>query len=116
MPNSLPNNNPLSYLGVKAETPPNLIHSPVAPTAHDINHDIGTIWVDTVTNTVYVLTSILAGAATWTVVAAQSGGTPPTPFVVGPTGGYATVQLGVNAANAAGGGVIYCNLGLMSRI
>lgn len=73
MPNSLPNANPLSYLGVRAETPPNMLTYVRAPNATDVNYDVGTFWVDTVTNILYVLSNVLGGVATWTVCSAAAG-------------------------------------------
>lgn len=82
-----------------------------APTAADDGYPIGTFWDDEPANTIYCLTSVGGGVATWTVVAAQGGGYPITPYVVGPTGGYATIQAAINAANAAGGGAVFIQPG-----
>lgn len=57
--------NPLAYEGVKAPNPPNMIRARRAPNAQDINHDLGTFWLDELTQTMYVLVSLLGGVATW---------------------------------------------------
>lgn len=56
----------------------------------------------------------VAGAgSTLTINRDAEGGYPVTPYVVGSSGeaGYTTVQAGINAANAAGGGVVYVQPG-----
>lgn len=68
---------PLSYQGVQAVTPPNLIRMPRQPTPTDINFPLGTLWLynkpnDTTTNILFVLTR-LAGpqrtaVATWNTI------------------------------------------------
>lgn len=59
--------NPLAYEGVVAPNPPNVITTVRNPAANDINFPIGTIWVNTSNNTDWMLTSVVAGAATWAV-------------------------------------------------
>lgn len=54
--------------------PPFPIASKRAPTSTDYAQ-IGTIWSDVLTNTVYILASIVANVATWIEVAASGGGT-----------------------------------------
>lgn len=39
-----------------------------APTANDINHPIGRLWVFTGNNTAYILTIVTGGAATWLAI------------------------------------------------
>lgn len=71
MPNFLPNDNPLSYLGVRPETPAETIVARRAPASTD-KKDIGTIWVDKVTGNYYVLVNYAAGVPTWTLVGGSS--------------------------------------------
>lgn len=65
MSSTLSGQNPTSYLGVKATNPPQVIVAARAPLSVDINFDIGTEWINTVTSTQYVLTSIVNAVATW---------------------------------------------------
>lgn len=75
--------------------------SPVVPTA---GHTISVLGGDT--------TTVTGGLNTITINASDSG-YPITPFVVGAatTAGYATVQAAIDAANAAGGGMVYVQPG-----
>lgn len=58
--------NPLSYLGVEPTMPVNTYQSPNAPTPNDVqNFNLGDFWVDTTTETLYVLVSQQRGVATW---------------------------------------------------
>lgn len=54
-----------------------------------------------------------AGSGSNITLTTKAGGYPTTPFVVGSssTAGYTTVQAGINAAHAAGGGVVYIQPG-----
>ncbi len=63
--------NPLSYEGVKATNPAQVIQALRNPLATDIGFDIGTEWVNTVSSTVWFLTHLSGGVATWS--AAGSG-------------------------------------------
>lgn len=102
MPNTLPNANPLSYLGVRPETPPQMIQQVRAPIATDVNYDVGTFWVDTVTNILYILSNVTAGVATWTVCSAAAG------FIATLTGdaGGAIAPVGANITLAGTGNEI----------
>lgn len=44
-----------------------------APTSNDINYQLGQVWIYPITNSAYILTSVLAGAATWENVSGGSG-------------------------------------------
>jgi len=59
--------NPLSYEGVKAPNPPNVILALRAPTTADVDYDVGTIWIDTSAKISYELVNNSAGVATWNV-------------------------------------------------
>ena len=54
-------------------------------------------------------TTNVTGSGSTLTISATAGGFPITSFVVGPVGkaGYQTIQAGLNAANAAGGGAVY---------
>lgn len=56
--------NPLSYLGVQAENPPNVIVAARAPATSDLGHRVGTIWVHG-GNDAWILIENAAGAANW---------------------------------------------------
>ena len=55
--------------------------------------------------------TISGSGSTVTVTGSGTSNPPITPFVVGPTGGYATVQAGINACNAGGGGLVFVQKG-----
>jgi len=57
--------NPLSYVGVKATNPADVIQAQRAPTSADVNYPIGTFWIDIPNADAYQLTQISGGAATW---------------------------------------------------
>jgi hypothetical protein len=58
--------NPLAYMGVEPEMPPNMYMSPNAPTPTDVfNFNLGDFWVDTTTQQLWVLVSQARGVATW---------------------------------------------------
>jgi hypothetical protein len=83
------------------------------PVAGDTGFSIGQPWINQLTNAYYVLTSIASGAANWELLG-SSGSTPITSFVVDVNGSsdYATVQAGLDAANAAGNdAVVYVKPG-----
>lgn len=76
--------NPLSYLGVRAPTPPNLIKAQRAPNATDTNYDIGTLWLNEAASVYYGLVSVSGGSAVWDPFA---GGTAGVDTLTGDTGG-----------------------------
>jgi len=75
---------PLSYMGVEATTPPQLIVQPRTPTSQQNNFNIGDLWVNSLTNEVWFLTNLVGGVATWTEV----------------TGGVLTVNADTGSATA----------------
>lgn len=77
--------NPLSYEGVKATRPPNVINAARAPLTTDVGYDIGTIWINHVTSTAWILTKVANAAATWT--AAGSGAVGGVVTLTGGSGG-----------------------------
>ncbi len=115
MPSTLPNSNPLSYYGVQAENPPNVIREARAPMGTDTRgpngpFPIGTIWVDVVARNFYGLANSSAGNAEWTQFAASTTGDAPISKYIVDQGGeadYVTIQAALDAANADGGGTVY---------
>lgn len=66
MSKRLTGRNPLAYLGVEPLSPVNTVQSPSAPTPTDAqNFNLGDFWIDTTTQTLYVLVSLQRGVATW---------------------------------------------------
>lgn len=82
---TIPGNNPLAYEGIPQTSPPNAIVANRSPASTDVNFAVDTIWVNQVSNTVWVLTSISNGAATWTAMGAGAGGSIVT--ITGDSGG-----------------------------
>ena len=67
--------NPLSYLGVNAEKPPNLtIHDRDPLTTDYQGFSLGSFWLRPVVNRIYVLTDKTAGVSTWLEISTSSGG------------------------------------------
>jgi len=91
MSTTLSSLNPLSYMGVKRLTPPNLSIESDAPTTSDIkNFDLGAVWLDTTTENVYMLVNKDGGVATWQLLGGQQdliSITTPDSTVVEPTDG-----------------------------
>lgn len=98
-------NDPLNYLGVRAPSPPNFVRNNREPITTDNGFDLGTIWLDSTTSSLYVLVSVEAKVARWDIYAGGTSGFPISPFVVGKTGdsGFSTIQSALDAANDAGG-------------
>lgn len=70
-PNPVPN--PTAYLGVRATNPPNLIQSTANPGSSNRKYPIGTLWVNTVLNTVWMLSGFSSGVPVWTELDNSSG-------------------------------------------
>ena len=64
--------NPLSYEGVSAQNPPTVITALRNPATTDVGYAVGTIWINTSSDTVYNLTSVVNNTASW--VALGGGG------------------------------------------
>ena len=77
--------NPLSYEGVKATNPAQVLPALRNPLSSDIGFDVGTHWINTSNNTVWILSSVVANVATW--VATGSGTTGAVVTVTGDSGG-----------------------------
>jgi len=63
---------PLSYMGVEATTPPQLIERDIDPTSEFNQFNIGTIWVNTLTEDVWMLTDLTGGVASWTLMSHET--------------------------------------------
>src|ERR1700748_510725 len=70
-PNPVPN--PTAYLGVRATNPPNLIQATANPGSSNRKYPIGTLWVNTVLNTVWMLSGFSSGVPVWTELDNSSG-------------------------------------------
>ena len=66
---------PLSYKGVEASSPPNLVKITRAPTSNDYkNFNVGDIWLNPTSKISYMLVSVAGGVATWTTMATSTAG------------------------------------------
>lgn len=81
-----------------------------APTTSDIAYPPGQVWDDQAGGNIYFLVEVVGGSAVWEL-AAGANAYPITPYVVGPNGGYSTIQSAIDAANAAGGGLVFIQPG-----
>lgn len=68
MSNKLSGLNPLAYMGVESANPPTIVIQPQAPTIYNVDFQIGTVWIDSTLDSVYILTNLYQGVATWTAV------------------------------------------------
>ncbi len=87
--------------GASEEFLPDSGTSPIVPNA---SNQVSILGGDTVTT---------VGSLNTLTITTTASGYPITPYVVGPAGqaGYATVQAGIDAANAAGGGLVFIQPG-----
>lgn len=97
-------NNPLSYLGIRASTPGDVINANRAPSGTDVGYLLGTLWNynNSGSFTTYELAGFTAGAAVWNLLGGGSSDVN-TINTLPPTGGNITIagtaaQIGV--ANA----------------
>ena len=99
---------PLSYLNQNQPATVLFVRQSRPPTTNDKNYKFGTLWLDTEANEVFVLINVKANAAIWVLIGGL-GAFPITPFVVGKIGdgGFQTIQSAMNAAQDAGGGLVY---------
>jgi len=56
---------PLSYMGVKATTPPQVITANDDPTTEQNNFDLGTIWINYTDDNIWMLEDITSNVANW---------------------------------------------------
>jgi len=65
---------PLAYAGVNAIQPPDFVTKPRDPTATDSkNFYLGTIWLNTTSETVWMLVSLVGNVATWVMITGAAG-------------------------------------------
>jgi hypothetical protein len=102
-------NNPLSYLGVRAQRPPNIITAQRAPAATDTAHDIGTIWIDQTAQLSYQLIVITAGVPTWGVLSPGASDVD-TINALAPVAGNIVIAGGTNLTDVNGGNTVTLNL------
>jgi hypothetical protein len=106
--------NPLSYMGIKEENPPELIIAQRNPAATDIHYDIGDIWINEATATSFQMTAKAAGLATWSTLggatadvntlSGDAGG------LISPTAGNIVLAGGTNIGTTGAGSTITINL------
>lgn len=65
--------NPLSYLGVEPLSPPQLVVYSPHPVATNTNFNLGTLWLASTDQTVWMLTSLAGGVATWIEIGTPAG-------------------------------------------
>lgn len=113
MPNFLPNDNPLSYLGVRPETPADTIVARRAPASTD-KKPIGTIWVNKVTGIYYSLVNYVAGVPTWQVLGGASADvntlTGDSGGAISPTAGNINILGGTGVAVSGSGSTLTINV------
>ncbi len=63
-----PSQDALGYLGPNAVRPSTVIARDVVPTTDDFNEDIGTMWLEQISDGVFILTSVSSAGATWTKI------------------------------------------------
>lgn len=113
MPNILPNKNPLSYLGVRPETPADTILATAAPTINDREYQIGTRWLDQSTGSLYYLSSITSGSAIWLILSGPNGALVQLDGDTGsavPTDGAISIAGGANIDTSATGSTLTVDL------
>ena len=89
---------PLAYLGVAASDPPTVIIKDFDPTTKNDEYILGSIWINKLTNSVFILTNLDDAIANW-----SSFGTGSETTLVGNVGSAITLT---NSANILGGGVL----------
>ena len=62
---------PLAYMGVEPTSPPLLVIYSVAPSIYNTDFNVGTIWINDVTEGIYMLTDLEKGIATWTNISSE---------------------------------------------
>lgn len=105
--------NTLSYLGVTAPNPPNIIKALRAPTTNDKKYNIGDMWINTATSTAYQLVDIDGSGADWQVTGSPSSAVSSLAGDTGsaaPAAGVITIAGGTNITSAASGSTVTINL------
>src|SRR5271165_4594535 len=113
MTTGLPNNNPLAYMGVTAQTPPNEIVAQRSPTTADVHYPVGTQWTNQVSGSQFVLTRYVAGVPDWAQTASSSGAvltlTGDTGGALSPTAGNISILGGTGISVAGSGSTLTVN-------
>ena len=107
-------NDPLAYLGVNKDSNPPVIVRTAAPSTSDTSVPLGTVWVNRSGNTAYILTSVVAGSASWALsspgasdvdsLTGDAGG------AISPAAGNINLLGGTNIASSGAGSTITFNL------
>jgi len=63
---------PLSYMGVEATTPPQVITSDHDPTSEQNTFDLGTVWVNYATSDIFMLANIESSVAEWILISNEA--------------------------------------------
>lgn len=110
---------PLSYLNQNQPATVLFVKQVRSPTPNDKNYKIGTIWLNTKKEKVYLLVAVKNSKAIWSFLGAADGGFPITPFVVGPAdeADFLTIQDAIDASNnsADQNGTIYIQPGIYTE-
>jgi hypothetical protein len=99
--NGLNGLNPLSYLGVNATTPPQVIIKNFNPLPTNNNFAIGTIWINELTSSPFMLVSLARGVANW--LALETNAELPWTVAQGGTGNIAFTPYSVITGGITGG-------------
>lgn len=110
---------PLSYLNQNQPATVLFVRQKRSPTENDKNYKIGTIWLNTFLDKVYLLVSVKESKAIWSFLGAGTGGFPITPFVVGPSdeADFLTIQEAIDASRNSPNqnGTIYIQPGIYTE-
>jgi len=89
------------------------------PNDNDTQYELGQTWVDQATSQIFALASITDGVPVWSLLGDTfPDGAPVTPFVVGSPSsgiGFSTIQAAIDAANAAGEGIVVVQPGTFTE-
>jgi len=105
--------NSLAYQGNRAPNPANTIVAQRAPTVNDLNHDIGTNWINEVGQDSYVLVAISGGQAVWNATGSGETGISTIHTDSGdvsPSGNAITIAGGTNLNTSGSGSTVTVNL------
>lgn len=113
MAKSLPIGNPLGYLGVKENSPPEVHHASREPTATDYRFDTGDIWIDDSSNDIWMMSYKSGATATWIQVGHATGTLNTLTSDAGvstPVAGNINVVGGANVSTTAAGDTLFIDL------
>ncbi len=113
--------NPLAYLGVEPLSPPEMVIDNRVPTINDYdNFNLGTFWLDSINEILYILVNKADGIATWIPLSAGGGGGPITGLVgdnavtAFPLAGLINLKGGTNITTVASGNNVTFNISGLS--